>query len=737
MRTGLHGQSRLAGVVALSALVGILAAAVNVGAIGLLPPKVKPVRLQIAAAATRVLVDRPDPSVVYRRVLPPEIASLVKRTELLGRVMVSPPVLDRIAAHARIPREQLAGVARTTGDVPLALAEPGSEQRASEIVQARKPYRLEVQARPIWPILEISAQAPTPQEAARLADAAPQGLTDHLRQLADVQGFDRRNLVQLRRLGAARAAVVNSRAPAAIALLTFVTAFALSCAVLLGLQHRRRPRPPAPDPPPADDDWPRTTRALPWMLAGFFALLWLTPFNVIELSVSTPIDLKLDRLVLPFVVGAWLVTMCVGGAAAPRIRLTWIHAAIAAFLLIAYLSVVLDARQLNQTLELTQSLKKLPLVTSYVLLFVIVASAIRPTEVRAFLSYTLGLAVICGLGIIWEYRFKQNLFHDWADRLLPSPFVVGHAEAASVDNIGRRLVRGPAEVGLEAVTMLALALPIALVAFLHTRRWTARVLLCIAACVLLAATFATFRKSALLALVGVGLTLVAFRRREVLRLAPVALVVVVIVSMISPGALWSTWAQFIRPDRASVPTVSDRSADYDAVRPDVWSHLAFGRGWGSYEHAEYRILDSEILHRAIETGVVGLLAYLLVIISVVLGARRTIASRDAEWAPLALIGATAASGFLVVSLLYDVLSFPHAAYIFLYMAGLVAVVVGRERAARAPPRGEQHDSGAARTKQDDRDGGRDELPMPFDDLVRAYGAGSLDDEALQPHPVTR
>ena len=59
-------------------------------------------------------------------------------------------------------------------------------------------------------------------------------------------------------------------------------------------------------------------------------------------------------------------------------------------------------------------------------------------------------------------------------------------------------------------------------------------------------------------------------------------------------------------------TTSDRTADYDAVRPDVWTHLLFGRGFGSYNHDTYRILDSEILGRTVETGVLGLAAFLLI-----------------------------------------------------------------------------------------------------------------------------
>jgi peptidoglycan/LPS O-acetylase OafA/YrhL len=75
-------------------------------------------------------------------------------------------------------------------------------------------------------------------------------------------------------------------------------------------------------------------------------------------------------------------------------------------------------------------------------------------------------------------------------------------------------------------------------------------------------------------------------------------------------------------------------------------------------------------------GVIGLVAYLLISVSVLLSSRRTIASRDPIATPVGLVGAAAAACFLVVSTLYDVMSFPHGVYIFLYLAGLVAVVAG-------------------------------------------------------------
>ena len=125
--------------------------------------------------------------------------------------------------------------------------------------------------------------------------------------------------------------------------------------------------------------------------------------------------------------------MAVGGRGAPRVRLTWIHAGIAAFIAVAFLSVVIDARYLSDTLELVLGVKKLFLLVTYGLVFLIVASCIRREEVPAYLKLMLWCAVICSLGIIFEYRSHTNLFYSWTDKLLPGIFRVDH-----VDDVVRR-----------------------------------------------------------------------------------------------------------------------------------------------------------------------------------------------------------------------------------------------------------------------------------------------------------
>ena len=265
-------------------LVGVVLAALNGG---LLAPPAHPDGMQIAAATTHVFVDEPGPPITQRMV---SDETMVRRSEMLARIMVSPPGLDRIARRASLPRDRLAGVARTTAYVPAQLLEPRSEERASQIAGSTYPYRLEVQARPSKPIIDVYAQAPTVEESERLANAAVTGMEDYIRDAAAEQDFAEAQPLTLQQLGTVRGGVLNRGASLVIAVITFA-AFVLACAAVLCVTHlwRGRHRVPVPQPALTDDDaWPHTTRLLPWAFAVFLAVLWLVPFDSIELLVPSP-----------------------------------------------------------------------------------------------------------------------------------------------------------------------------------------------------------------------------------------------------------------------------------------------------------------------------------------------------------------------------------------------------------------------------------------------------------------
>lgn len=435
-------------------------------------------------------------------------------------------------------------------------------------------------------------------------------------------------------------------------------------------------------------DWPRTTRIVPWLIAAFIAMLWLLPFDTISMTVQLPFELKLDRIVLPIVLAVWCLSLAVGHRDRPRLTLTPIHYAVGTYLAMAFLSVILNVTWLNRELLFQTSIKQLVLVSSYATFFLIVASTVRPTEVRAFIKYSLILAVICAIGALYELRYHENLFYLWSSELFPSGLFSSPPPAGStIDELGRQVTLGPTESPLELATMMCTALPLALVGVMRgTGSRVSRVLYLIACALVIAGAIATYRKSSLIIpAVLIGL-LAAFRPRRALRLLPLGLILFVMVHALAPGVIGSIVEQLSPSRFASVGTTAHRTSGYEAIRPLVWSRPAFGQGYGSYNANVLRILDSQILMSLIETGVLGLLSYLSMMVTTVLTARTVFRRRSSDQAWMALGLGIGAVAFLVSSFLYDAMSFPHGPYIFLLFAALVSVlyVEQRERRSRRP-----------------------------------------------------
>src|SRR5690348_6835725 len=106
----------VAAILAVSVLVSAVCAGVNSGRLSVFPPHLNHTSgLETATATTHVMVDFPEPSIVYRRT---DLSNLVDRAELLGRISTTDPALALIAKRMGIPADQLSGLARITADVP-------------------------------------------------------------------------------------------------------------------------------------------------------------------------------------------------------------------------------------------------------------------------------------------------------------------------------------------------------------------------------------------------------------------------------------------------------------------------------------------------------------------------------------------------------------------------------------------------------------------------------------------
>lgn len=430
------------------------------------------------------------------------------------------------------------------------------------------------------------------------------------------------------------------------------------------------------------DDWPNTGRLLPWMLAGFLVMLWVIPFDAITLPFSLPFEARLDRVILGVIAVIWLGSLAAGGEGTPRLRHTPMDLGVAAFFAAALASILINSSTLVNLGEFSMAIKNLALLVSYITFFYVASSVIRPTEVQAFITLTIVLACITALGTIYEYRSDMNVFFAWTAHLLPGAVYVA-PDTVGVDSIGRRAVSGPTGHGLAVTTMLALALPFAINRVMQVEDLWSKLVYGLAAAIILGGAAATVRKSAVVVPLVAITALVLFQPRDIRKMIPLGIGLLLMTHVLSPGAMGSIRSQFSAGDDSA--PVSGRTEDYKAVAPDLLHGIAIGRGYGSYDPHRYRYLDNQFLGLRITTGWIGVGAFAVMVLSVLALAKRR--GPKALRSPPAVAAAAGAVGFAVASGLFDVLAFPQVPYIFFFMAA-IAVAASAERRSAEPPTAE-------------------------------------------------
>jgi hypothetical protein len=407
---------------------------------------------------------------------------------------------------------------------------------------------------------------------------------------------------------------------------------------------------------------------MPWLLAGFLALLFLVPFDSIEAPFSIGVDAKLDRAAIFIIVVCWLASFAGAGPAGARFRPNGVFAGVAIFLAVSLISVAANVGILASLGELSLAVKKLVLLFSYVAFFFVVATTVRATELRAFAKYVVILACVMSVGVIYEFRSGINLFYEWSAQLLPGFTILPEPPDPEV---GAASIVGPTQHGLAVTALLAMSIPFALTNILGSEKW-ARVRWALAAGVILIATAATQKKAALAVPPIAILAMALYRPREMLRLLPLGLLAVLAMLAVTPGALGTIKSRVSGAEQTDASTLG-RTRDYDAITPDVKTHPLIGRGYGSYDPDKYRILDNDYLGMLIEIGIVGILAFFAMLGTVIFAAHGPIRSRDPVRGPPALAALGAAVAFAVVTVMFDSLSFAQAPYMFFFVAGVAAV----------------------------------------------------------------
>ena len=227
-----------AGVI-VSLLAASIAALWSVQKITLFPPGLTARQLEMATASTHVVVDTPTSALVDLRQDTYSLDGLRNRSVLLGNVIASTRVRQNIARRLGLPAESLRIQPPLTREQPAPAVDSENARRTGDILKSTDQYRLNIQANPTVPVLDIYAQTPTADSATTLVNAAVDELRAYLGQLSTAERTPEKEQIQLIQLGRGRGAVINQGVQWQLALLVFLITFAVCAATVTFLDRVR------------------------------------------------------------------------------------------------------------------------------------------------------------------------------------------------------------------------------------------------------------------------------------------------------------------------------------------------------------------------------------------------------------------------------------------------------------------------------------------------------------------
>jgi polysaccharide biosynthesis protein PslJ len=443
-------------------------------------------------------------------------------------------------------------------------------------------------------------------------------------------------------------------------------------------------------------DWPRTDRLMPWLAALVTVTVLVVPIDSEVLPVPIPFDARPDRVLLIGCFALWALAVAVQAPhrpPGPGYRFGAIEVLLLAFTGVAVLSIALNAVPLGITAEGSTAFKKLVLLVSYLAFYGLIVGTVRASEVPAFVRLVVVLGALAAAGTIVEFATGQNVFFSVFSAISP-PGTEFSSHATLTVSGGRPDVTGPSRHGLAVSTMLAMILPLALVGAVSASEPRDRVLYGLAAVLLFVGCLTTFRRSGVILPFIASSAVIFGGGRRMLPLAAVFVALLVVTPIVAPGAVGEITAQFSSGNASTQESIQGRTADYPAVIPDVTAEALTGRGFGSYVARRYRFIDNEYIVLAIETGLIGVVAYAALLLTAAGtalrtglrargGAGRADGAGAVSWIGLATFGSVLA--FIAANAFFDALAFPQAPYAFLLLVALTAIT--RQAARDAGERG--------------------------------------------------
>jgi len=442
----------------------------------------------------------------------------------------------------------------------------------------------------------------------------------------------------------------------------------------------------------------RTLLAWPTLVGVLILIVLLVPARRFTLIGVASFELEPYRAFVLFLAAGWVAALL----ADPRVRLrrTSVDKPILAIALVALASVVLNTGAIAAQVLQQEVVKSLFFLFGYLLVFFVVVSVIRT---RAAVDRLLALIVVSACLVaalsVFESRTGTNVFSS-LPRVFPFlqyNFLLDPTADLNQFQRGDRLrTYGSAEHPIALGAMLVMVLPLAIYLASRSRSrlwWGAPAVLGVGA-------LATVSRTAVVMLLVVGLVFLWLRPRQTFKLWPMVVPALVVVHFLIPHTLGIIKSSFF-PEGGVAALVEEQQGfegsrrsggridDLGPTVAEVSTKPFLGLGYGTRvidgPKANARILDNQWLGTLLETGVVGVVAWVWLFV-VFLRRMRSAAreARDDADGGLLFVALTASAASIALGmLLFDALGFVQIAFLTFIVMALGCVLL-RLRAEAAP-----------------------------------------------------
>lgn len=444
---------------------------------------------------------------------------------------------------------------------------------------------------------------------------------------------------------------------------------------------------------------PRTVLGSARLLVFLVLVVMFVPIRRYSLPSALPVHLEPYRLVLVLLTLGTLLSLLVDRRW--RLRRLGFGGVFAALVVTSLVSIALNLESIAEegltATVVTKLFLLLSLVSAYLVVRLLIASE---DHVRVLVRALVGSAAVVALAAIVESRIKRNLF----DAVLGAVPVLERTRDATAQVRGSALrAIGSAQHSIALGALLASVLPLAVYLLWRDagergqRRW---VWGC-ATGVIVLGVVATVSRTAALMLVVAGVVGLALRPRAVTALAVACLPVLLVVYLALPAPTRALTKSFFpssgllaqQQGREGSNRSTGRLADVGPTVDNVGHRPLFGRGYGTRvvegPRTNAALIDNEYLSRAEETGLIGLLPLVLLIL-LPLGRMWQRARTDASWrGDLAAALACSFAGYGLSLFLYGGWAYAQEVLVFFMLVAVAGWLVTEgtpdRLAARASP----------------------------------------------------